>query len=69
MPVVHWSSSDERVASVDTDGTVHAHGPGEAVIRCVSADGFAEAECRVTVKRTLWQWVQEYVLFGWVKKH
>ena len=68
-PLVHWSSSDTRVVSVDTDGTVHALGPGEAVIECVSADGFARAECRVTVKRTLWQWIQEYVLFGWVKKH
>ena len=69
MPVVHWKSSDPRVVTVDTDGTVHAEGPGEAVIECVSADGFAKAECRVTVKRTLMQWIREYILFGWVKKH
>ena len=69
MPIVYWSSSDESVVTVDTDGTVHAMGPGEAVVTCASADGFAQAECSVTVKRTIWQWIQEYVLFGWVKKH
>ena len=69
MPVVHWNTSDAQVVSVDTDGTVHALGPGEAVIECVSADGFARAECHVTVKRTLMQWIREYILFGWVIKH
>jgi uncharacterized protein YjdB len=69
MPIVYWSSSDESVATVDTDGTVHAVGPGSAVVQCVSADGFAKAQCTVTVKRTLWQWIQEYILFGWVIKH
>ena len=67
--IVYFSSSDERVATVDTDGTVHAVGKGEAVITCTSADGFAHAECAVTVNRTLWQWIRQYILFGWVIKH
>jgi len=68
-PMVLWSSSDPQVVTVDTDGTVHAVGRGVATVRCVSSDGFAQAECRVTVKLTLWQWIREYILFGWVKKH
>ena len=68
-PIVHWSSSDPNVATVDTDGTVHAVGKGSAVVSCTSADGFARAECRVTVNQTLWQWIKEYIFFGWVKKH
>ena len=68
-PIVHWTSSDPEVVTVDTDGTVHAVGKGTAVVKCTSADGFAEAECRVTVNLTIWQWIREYILFGWVKRH
>ena len=68
-PMVLWTSSDTDVVTVDTDGTVHAVGKGTATVTCVSADGFASAECRVTVKLTVWQWIREYVLFGWVRKH
>ena len=67
--IVYFISSDERVATVDTDGTVHAVGKGTAVITCTSADGHARAECTVTVNLTLMQWIREYILFGWVIKH
>ena len=69
LPIVYFSSSDERVATVEANGTVHAVGNGTAVIACVSADGFARAECTVTVRLTLWQWIRQYLLFGWVIKH
>ena len=68
-PMVYFSSSDESVATVETNGTVHAVGRGQAVITCSSADGFASAECTVTVKLTLMQWIRYYILFGWVLKH
>ena len=69
MPIVYFSSSDESVVTVEANGTLHAVGRGSAVVRCVSADGFAQAECAVTVKLTLWQWIRQYLLFGWVIKH
>ena len=69
LPIVYFSSSDERVATVEANGTVHAVGKGTAVITCTSADGFARDECAVTVKLTAWQWIRQYILFGWVIKH
>jgi len=36
---VTWSSSNPSVASVDQNGTVSAHSPGEAVIRATATDG------------------------------
>ena len=69
LPIVYFSSSDPSVVSVDTDGTVHALGKGTATVTCVSADGFAESQCVVTVKLTLMQWIRHYIFFGWVIKH
>ena len=43
-----WSSSDPDVASVNADGLVTAHMPGEAVITVTSAEG-PSAECLVRV--------------------
>ena len=43
-----WSSSDPDVASVNADGLVTAHKPGEAVITVTSAEG-PSAECLVRV--------------------
>ena len=68
-PIVHFTSSDESVVTVEANGTLHAVGKGSAVVACTSADGFARAECAVTVRQTLWQWVRYYILFGWVIKH
>lgn len=45
---VEWSSSAPDVASVDADGLVTAHMPGEAVITVTSAEG-PSAECLVRV--------------------
>ena len=45
-----WSSSNERVASVDENGTVTAHRRGSAVITARSKNGSYTANCNVTVK-------------------
>ena len=68
-PMVYFSSSDESVVTVEANGTLHAVGRGEAVVKCTSADGLVSAESVVTVKLTFWQWVRQYILFGWVIKH
>ena len=46
---VEWKTSDEKVATVDKNGTVKASGVGTAVITAASEDG-ATAECKVTVE-------------------
>ena len=46
---ITWSSSAENVASVDENGLVTAKAAGEAVITVVTADGYKEASCTVTV--------------------
>lgn len=48
---VNWSSSDEAVATVDTNGKVTAKAAGEATITATAADGSGKsATCKVTVK-------------------
>ena len=48
---VNWSSSDEAVATVDTNGKVTAKAAGEATITATAADGSGKsATCTVTVK-------------------
>ena len=69
IQMVYFSSSDENVVTVEANGTVHAVGKGEAVVTCRSADGLVSAECAVTVRLSFWQWVRQYILFGWVIKH
>lgn len=46
---VSWSSSDERVATVDGDGTVTATGEGTCTITVKTDDGGKSARCEVTV--------------------
>ena len=46
---VYWSSSDERVATVDESGNVTAHEGGTAIITASSEDGTAYASSTVTV--------------------
>lgn len=46
---VEWTSSDERVATVDK-GMVVAKSEGSAMIRVVTIDGGYQAECQVTVQ-------------------
>lgn len=44
-----WSSSDENIVSVDSDGTITAKGIGEAVITAKTAEGEFSAQCAVNV--------------------
>lgn len=46
---VTWSSSDENVATVDSEGNVHAVAAGEATITVTTVDGNKTATCEVTV--------------------
>lgn len=50
-----WSSSDESVATVDSNGKVTAVGEGTAIIKAVSADNGLEDSCEVRVRLTFWQ--------------
>ena len=43
-----WESDDEKVATVDQDGTVHFVGAGSTIVRCVSYDGGVSGECQVS---------------------
>ena len=63
--VVYWTSSDESVVSVETNGTLHAEGRGTAVITCASADGGTESYCTVKVGYSPLQWVIVILCFGW----
>ena len=44
-----WSSSNERVATVDQSGSVTAHAEGETVIYAISEDGTSVTETVVSV--------------------
>ena len=46
---VNWSSSNERVAKVSTDGVITAVSAGRAVITVTTVDGDWSATCRVAV--------------------
>jgi uncharacterized protein YjdB len=48
-PTVTWSSSDENIATVDSDGVVTAVNGGAATITVTSNDGAKTADCVVTV--------------------
>lgn len=57
-PILAWSSSDERVATVDDNGTVTAHEEGTALITASNEDGTAYASCAVTVNSAVHDEVQ-----------
>ncbi|NLA25950.1 MAG: Ig domain-containing protein [Firmicutes bacterium] len=46
---VIWSSSDEGVATVDSEGMVRAVGPGQVTISVTTVDGGLTSSCTVTV--------------------
>lgn len=46
---VKWSSSNSKIASIDSDGVVKAVSAGTVTITAYSADGNAKATCKVTV--------------------
>ena len=50
---VSWSSDKTDVATVDTEGSVHAVAPGTATITVTTTDGGKTATCVVTVKAVL----------------
>ena len=56
---VEWSSSDDNVATVSSDGVITAKGEGTCIITCTAADGYGiKSTCEITVK----QQVTEIVL-------
>lgn len=61
-----WSSSDESVFTVDSEGRVTAVGEGSAELRCDAADGSVSAVCPVTVTLTFLQRFIRVCLFGWL---
>ena len=47
---VTWSSSDNSVASVSSEGVITANGEGTCTITCTAADGYGTSSiCEVTV--------------------
>lgn len=49
VQTLKWYSEDERIASVDADGTVHAVAPGKVTVFCLSDDGYYKSSSEVTV--------------------
>ncbi len=45
-----WYTSDENIATVDQNGTVHAVSSGFTTVYCLSDDGYYKSTCEVTVK-------------------
>lgn len=66
--VLSWSSSDDAVANVDSNGVVTAVGKGKAAIYCKTGDGFASDACEVEVYYTFGQWIKQFILFGWMRE-
>ena len=49
---VNWSSSDDNVATVSSEGVITAKGQGTCTITCTAADGYGTTStCEVTVKQ------------------
>ena len=61
-----WTSSNEKVATVDDKGNVYASGTGNATITVTSADGKVNESCEVSVSYQWWEWIIVIVLFGWI---
>ena len=61
-----WTSSNEKVATVDENGNIYASGRGNATITVTSADGAVNETIDVTVSYTVLQWIIVIVLFGWI---
>jgi uncharacterized protein YjdB len=51
LATVSWSSSNTAVAMVDSNGLVHAVGPGTANITVTTADGAKTARCTIVIPR------------------
>lgn len=61
-----WTSSNEKVATVDANGNVYAAGTGNATITVTSTDGAVNETVEVSVSYTVLQWIIVIVLFGWI---
>lgn len=64
-PKVIWTSSNEKIATVDENGVVTAskYIPGTVDITATTEDGAYSATVKVTVKYTWWQWAL-WAMFG-----
>ncbi len=66
---ITYSSSDESVATVDSDGNVTAKGTGQAQITVTITDEYGmeiKDTCTVTVSYTWWQWLINIFLLGFL---
>lgn len=64
-----YSSSNEKVATVDENGNITTHGRGTATVTCTVTDEYGNKvtdTCEVTVKYSFVQWLIVIVLFGWL---
>ena len=50
VQTVTWYTEDEKIATVDADGTVHAIGQGTVTVYALSADGYYRSTCEVNVE-------------------
>ena len=51
-PAINWSSSNNNVATVSSQGVITAKGKGTCTITCTAADGYGtKSTCEVTVKQ------------------
>lgn len=48
-----WTSSDEKIATVDNKGVITAVRPGECTITCISSSKNISAACKVSVKASV----------------
>ena len=63
---VTWTSSNEKVVKVDTNGHLKTVRRGTATITARSVQGGKTATCTVTVKYLWWQWLIKIFLFGFI---
>ncbi len=63
---VSWHSSNTMSVLVDQNGVITAAHPGTATITASDAWGNRTAECQVTVRYTVWQWLIVLFLFGFL---
>ncbi|MCF0135458.1 MAG: Ig-like domain-containing protein [Lachnospiraceae bacterium] len=62
---LHWTSDNEAVAKVDSQGTVLALSKGTCTITCTNDMGLTDS-CQVTVGYSFGQWLIVILLFGWI---
>ena len=58
-----WSSSDNSVVTVNSEGKLFARSGGDAIVTCTANDGGCEASCTVHVRYTFGQWLRSLLPF------